>query len=198
MTSCALLDRVEHSTVAAIPQARLEEERRLLRRLPSLRPLGSHRRRGGQECDSHHPPPTYRDEQSVRRGVTPATAVWQRANLPEPAPDAVVCHNDLCVENVGTRDGRAVAFIDFDFAAPTDPLVDIAIAARHWVPVRDPHDMNDGRSGVDQIRRFAPVLRRSRPATRSTVVDECLAFLDRALVSMKTRADAGQPLYGAE
>jgi hypothetical protein len=31
--------------------------------------------------------------------------------------------------------------------------------------------------------------------TRARMIDECLAFLDRALVSMKTRADEGQPLY---
>jgi Ser/Thr protein kinase RdoA (MazF antagonist) len=135
--------------------------------------------------------------EAARSFVAPVAAAWQRANLPEAGPGAIVCHNDLCVENVVTRDGRAVAFIDFDFAAPTDPVVDIAIAARHWVPVRDPDDIRDGRSGVDQVRRFRAFCDAHGldAPTRARVVDECLAFLDRALVSMKTRADEGQPLY---
>jgi hypothetical protein len=135
--------------------------------------------------------------EAARSFVEPDGAVWQRANLPEPGPGAIVCHNDLCVENVVTRQGRAVAFIDFDFAAPVDPIVDIAIAARHWVPVRDPDDVRDGRTGVDQVRRFRAFCDAhglDAPA-RARMVHECLAFLDRALVSMKTRADEGQPLY---
>jgi Ser/Thr protein kinase RdoA (MazF antagonist) len=135
--------------------------------------------------------------EAARSFVAPASARWQTANLPEPGPDAIVCHNDLCVENVVTRDGRAVAFIDFDFAAPADPIVDIGIAARHWAPVRDPDDIRDGRMGVDQVRRFRMFCAAHGldAATRARVVDECLAFLDRALVSMKMRADEGQPLY---
>jgi len=76
-------------------------------------------------------------------------------------------------------------------------IVDIAIAARHWVPLRDPEDIRDGRTGVDQVRRFRAFcdVHGLDAATRARMVDECLAFLDRALVSMKTRADEGQPLY---
>ncbi len=129
--------------------------------------------------------------------IPPVDAVWDVANLPPIGPGAIVCHNDLCVENVVVRDGRAVAFIDFDFAAPSDRLVDIAIAARHWVPVRAPEDLDAGRAGLDQVDRFQRFLdahgltREQRPR----VVDELGGFLDRALVSMKRRADAGQPAY---
>lgn len=135
--------------------------------------------------------------EAARSFVAPDAAVWQRANLPEPGPGAIVCHNDLCVENVITSQGGASAFIDFDFAAPTDPLVDIAIAARHWVPVRDPRDLTDGRAGVDQIRRFRLFCDAHGldVATRARLVVECLDFLDRALVSMKSRADEGKPMY---
>ena len=48
----------------------------------------------------------------------------------------IVCHNDLCVENVVVREGRATRVIDFDYARPVDPLFDIAVAVRHWAPVR--------------------------------------------------------------
>ena len=95
--------------------------------------------------------------------VVSDTAVWQRANLPEPGPGAIVCHNDLCIENVVTRHGQAVAFIDFDFAAPADPIVDIAIAARHWIPVRDPDDIPRRPNGSRSDPTVPRVLRCARP-----------------------------------
>ena len=49
----------------------------------------------------------------------------------------VVCHNDVCLENVVFRDGRAVALLDFDFAAPGRPAFDVAAFARMCVPVDD-------------------------------------------------------------
>jgi hypothetical protein len=135
--------------------------------------------------------------EAARSFVPPADAAWDAANLPPPGPSAVVCHNDLCVENVVVRDGVAVAFIDFDFAAPADPLIDIAIAARHWVPFRDPVDLDDGRAGVNQIARFRRFAAEHRldAESRAHVVREALDFLDRALVSMRQRAEAGQKLY---
>jgi aminoglycoside phosphotransferase (APT) family kinase protein len=135
--------------------------------------------------------------EAARSFVPPVDADWDTANLPSPGPGAIVCHNDLCVENVVVLDGVAVAFIDFDFAAPADPLVDIAIAARHWVPFRDPHDLDDGRAGVDQIARFRRFVDEQRldADSRAQVVRAGLAFLDRALVSMRQRAEAGQQLY---
>ncbi|MGZ0147432.1 phosphotransferase [Kribbella sp. WER1] len=50
----------------------------------------------------------------------------------------MLCHNDVCVENVVFRDGRAVGVIDFDTAAPGRPIWDLAMAARYWVPMLDP------------------------------------------------------------
>ena len=51
---------------------------------------------------------------------------------------AVVCHNDVCLENVVFRGGVAVALLDFDFAAPGRPVYDLAQFARMCVPVDDP------------------------------------------------------------
>ena len=137
--------------------------------------------------------------EASRSFTVPPDAIWQQANLPPPAPDAIVCHNDLCIENVVTRDGRAVAFIDFDFAAPADPLIDIAIAARHWVPVRDPIDLDPGWAGIDQVARMAAFLDAHEldATARARVARELGDFLDRALVSMRERAEAGLPMYAA-
>ena len=37
--------------------------------------------------------------------------------LADPAGGTLVCHNDVCPENVVFRDGIAVALLDFEFAA---------------------------------------------------------------------------------
>ena len=137
--------------------------------------------------------------QAARSFVAPPAAAWDRPNLPDPGPGAIVCHNDLCVENVVVRDGRVVAFIDFDFAAPNDPLLDIAIAARHWVPVRDPVDVDPDLRGIDQVARFRAFCAEHGldEGGRAAVVGHLGAFLDRALVSMRTRAESGLPAYVA-
>jgi Ser/Thr protein kinase RdoA (MazF antagonist) len=44
----------------------------------------------------------------------------------------VICHNDPGPNNTVFRDGRPVAFIDFDFAAAGDPLEDLAYMAWSW------------------------------------------------------------------
>ncbi|MFE2020850.1 phosphotransferase [Streptomyces sp. NPDC059499] len=71
-----------------------------------------------------------------------AVAVDIRAEWPgdlaDPEGGTMLCHNDVCPENVVFRDGRAVALIDFDLAAPGRPLWDVAMTARYWVPLVDP------------------------------------------------------------
>ncbi|MBL8930658.1 MAG: aminoglycoside phosphotransferase family protein [Kineosporiaceae bacterium] len=138
---------------------------------------------------------------AASRGFAPPPdAAWQRANLP-PAlgsgPDALVCHNDLCVENVVVDGGRAVGVIDFDFAAPSEALLDIAIAARHWVPIRDPRDLPPAWADLDLRRRFEAVceVHELDAARRSRVLDHVADFLDRALHSMRSRAEQGRPGY---
>jgi Ser/Thr protein kinase RdoA (MazF antagonist) len=44
----------------------------------------------------------------------------------------VVCHHDPGPNNTVFRNGRPVAFIDFDFAAPGDPLEDVGYLAWAW------------------------------------------------------------------
>ena len=66
----------------------------------------------------------------------PAGVAWP-ADLPvEATAESVVCHNDLYWPNVVFREGRPVALIDWDLAAPAPPLYDVASAANYWVPLR--------------------------------------------------------------
>ena len=64
-------------------------------------------------------------------------AEWPRS-LADPEGGTMLCHNDVCPENVVFRDGHAVALIDFDLAAPGRAVWDLAMAARYWVPMLDP------------------------------------------------------------
>lgn len=53
-------------------------------------------------------------------GFPPSASTTWGSEMVDPCPgsDPVMCHNDLCPENVVYRSGEAVALLDFDFAAP--------------------------------------------------------------------------------
>lgn len=80
------------------------------------------------------------------RGFDPAGHDWACA-VPAAFAGTVACHNDVNLDNVVFRDGVAVALIDFDLASPADPVWDLGLAARLWVPLRDPADVGDDRAG---------------------------------------------------
>ena len=109
-----------------------------------------------------------------------------------------MCHNDVCLENVVFRDGRAVALLDFDFCAPGRPMYDLAQFARMCVPIDD--DVNVGRLGWE---------RPDRPARLRLVADvygldrdgraELLAAVDDSIVRggdfVRRRVAAGDPNF---
>lgn len=66
----------------------------------------------------------------------PAGLPWS-TEMADPEGGTVVCHNDVCLENVVFQNGEAVGLIDFDFAAPGRPIYDLATMARHCVPLDD-------------------------------------------------------------
>jgi hypothetical protein len=74
----------------------------------------------------------------------------------DPHGGTMLCHSDVCVENVVFRDGEAYGLIDFDMAAPGRPLWDVAMAARYWVPMLDPETATHFPSyaGLDPVRRL--------------------------------------------
>ena len=67
------------------------------------------------------------------------------SELADPDGGPVMCHNDVCLENVVFRDGHAVALLDFDFAAPGRREFDLAAFARMCVPIDD--EVNASRLG---------------------------------------------------
>lgn len=82
-----------------------------------------------------------------------AGANWS-TELADPAGGTLVCHNDVCIENVVVRDGFARALLDFDFAAPGRPIWDVAMTARYWLPLLDPVSAEaTGRQNLDVVTR---------------------------------------------
>ncbi len=82
----------------------------------------------------------------------PAPLAWSD-ELADPHGGTVVGHNDICPENVVFREGDAVAFLDWDFAAPGRALWDVAALMAMWGPVHDPSDPVPGTEGLDPFRR---------------------------------------------
>ena len=75
-----------------------------------------------------------------------------------PGPDPVICHNDVCPENVVYRDGVAVVLLDLEFAAPGRRTYDVASLARMCVPIETDADAaRTGRGGLDPAARLAAV-----------------------------------------
>ena len=113
---------------------------------------------------------------------------------------AVVCHLDVCLENVVFREGEAVMLLDFDFAAPSDPLDDLASMARMCVPIDDGVRREQlAWTTIDVGRRLRVVLDAygASAADRATFIDR----LDRSIVVaerfVRTRVKRGEPNFVA-
>jgi Phosphotransferase enzyme family len=73
--------------------------------------------------------------------------------LADPRGGEVICHNDVCPENVVYRDGAAVALLDFDYAAPGRRVYDLAQLAKMCCPLDAP--ANAARIGLGDIDPLA-------------------------------------------
>ena len=131
------------------------------------------------------------------KGFDPRDLMWNDG-LADPEGGVIVCHNDVCLENVVFRDGVAVALLDFEFAAPGRPIYDLACLARLCVPIDN--DFDRARLG------WQPA---DRPARLRLVADaygldregraELLAAVEDALTCAEefigSRVEAGDPNF---
>ncbi len=130
-------------------------------------------------------------------GVPPAE--WN-LEMADPDGGSIVCHNDVCLENVVFRDGEAVALIDFDFAAPGRRAYDIAQFARMCVPIDD--DTNAGRLGwvaadlPARLRLVADTYGLDR-VERLEMVEDVDESMERAGAFVRRRVEAGDPNFVA-
>ena len=114
--------------------------------------------------------------------------------MADPAGGPIVCHNDVCLENVVFRGREAVALLDFDFAAPGRPVYDLAQFARMCVPINDDVSM----AGLGWARPNRPARLRLIADTYGldrTGRDELIEILDRSIeragAFVQRRVDAG-------
>ena len=127
-------------------------------------------------------------------------AVWGHGPPPGEFSGTLVCHNDLCLENVVVSDGRAVAFVDFDFARPVHRVWDIAIALRHWAPMWDPSDRDEHHASLDAMVRSRLFFDTHGLAAkeRERTIDALLVFSDGALDFVRAQAAAGHTGHAAQ
>lgn len=127
------------------------------------------------------------------RGFDPRSRTWDDG-LADPVGGTLVCHNDVCPENVVFRDGIAVALLDFEFAAPGRAVYDVAHLARLCVPIDD--EIDQARLGwrpADRPARLRLVADAYGldPAARAellTAVDDAIARVEAAV---RRSVDAG-------
>jgi Phosphotransferase enzyme family len=95
----------------------------------------------------------HRYHDAVSSFALPPDVLWSD-ELADPFSGPIVCHNDVCPENVVFRNGRAIALLDFDSAAPGRPVWDLAHTARMCIPLRPP-ELAGERSHLDPFHRLA-------------------------------------------
>ncbi len=125
----------------------------------------------------------------------PAGHVWPR-RPPSPFAGELVTHNDVNLDNVVFRNGRAVALIDFDLASPGSPVWDVAGAARLWAPLRPDSHVHDARRGraLARLRMFADAYGLTG-ADRDQLVAAVLANHDWSYDIVSTAAAEGHAAF---
>jgi hypothetical protein len=78
--------------------------------------------------------------------------------LADPHGGELIVHADVCPENVITRDRRAEAIIDWEFAAPGRRIWDVVSTARLCVPFTHPSRREPVFAGADVIARLRTFL----------------------------------------
>lgn len=118
--------------------------------------------------------------------------------LADPLGGPIICHNDVCLENVVFRNGSPIALLDWDFAAPGRPVYDLAQLAQMCVPVDD----DVGASRLGWVKANSPARLRRVSGAYGLVGEarmELLSVLDDPMrfgrVFVLKRVKAGHPNF---
>ncbi|HEY1282512.1 MAG TPA: phosphotransferase [Acidimicrobiales bacterium] len=136
-----------------------------------------------------------RELHEASRSFDPDGLTWDDS-LADPAGGALVCHNDVCPENVVFRNGIAVALLDFEFAAPGRPVYDLAHLARLCVPIEDEFDQARlGWRPADRPARLRLVADAYglHVDGRAELLGAITDAIDRLEAAVRRRVEAGDP-----
>ena len=137
------------------------------------------------------------------RYVAPSWATWSD-EMADPdagiarAVDLVICHNDVCLENLVYRDQVAVGLLDFDFAAPGRRVHDLATFARMNVPIDTDEDaaLLGRRGPFDPMRRLRVVADAyGLPPDRTELLDALTDGVQRGGQFLQRRLDEGNVAF---
>jgi hypothetical protein len=108
-----------------------------------------------------------------------------------------ICHNDGFPENVVFRDGRAVALIDFDMAAPGRRFWDLAVASQEWMPLHSPNTRRDHLFPLDAVARFGRFARAYgvEPEDAAELVDVVFEERAQAIGNIRNEVALGNPVW---
>jgi aminoglycoside phosphotransferase (APT) family kinase protein len=128
--------------------------------------------------------------------VPPADARWCD-ELADPQGGPVVCHNDVCPENVVYRDGIAVAIIDWDFAAPGRTMYDLAQMAKMCIPLESAESAaRIGRVGVDPFAMLRVVVDAyGLPPDREPFLDAVAESMSGSGAFVQRRVERGEQAF---
>jgi len=109
----------------------------------------------------------------------PADAVWQRwFGRPLGGPSRIISHCDVAPWNIVARDGVPIALIDWEFAGPVDPVVELAQAC--WLNAKLHDDIVTEIDGLDSFEERAAHARAILDAY-GLPTDERRDFVDRMI-----------------
>lgn len=123
--------------------------------------------------------------------VPPPDARW-RFEVGAPTEGDVICHNDVAPYNTIVREGRPVAFIDWDFAAPAPRVWDIAHALWRFVPFYDDETFG---TPSDQARRMRVFCDAYGLLERQGLMDVIARRMWALHESIRCWAEAGDPVF---
>jgi Phosphotransferase enzyme family len=126
----------------------------------------------------------------------PPSVTWSD-ELADPAGGPLIVHADICPENVVARDGRAVAIIDWETAAPGRRIWDVVSTARFCVPFTAQPRRDAVYQGQDVTRRLrlfldAYGLSAADRAAFTAVLDERRVVGERFV---QARVARGEPAF---
>ncbi|MGE0543467.1 MAG: phosphotransferase enzyme family protein [Dehalococcoidia bacterium] len=129
--------------------------------------------------------------------VAPDDAAWAY-QVGAPHSGEVICHNDVGPWNVVFSDGRPIAFIDFDTAAPGPRAWDIAYALYRFVPYvpDDVCAIIGWPQPPDRPARLRTFCEAYGLENWDGILDVMVSRIEVMVATGMVAHDAGDPVYG--